>query len=174
MLSAYPQSDADLINERAESEMSAVIELISRVRNIRSELNVKPGDRVRVLIGCTDEELRDVFAANREQIVRLARASDIRLNERLDAPRASARAVLAGGAEVAVPLEGLIDFTQERERLSREREKLQKEAAKLEAQLTNPQFAERAPAEKVNETRERLADIAQRTSALQQMSEALR
>ena len=58
--------------------------------------------------------------------------------------------------------------------MQREREKLQKESAKLEAQLTNPQFAERAPAEKVNETRERLADIAQRTSALQQMSEALR
>src|SRR5438067_911632 len=73
MLAAYPQSDASLINEHAESEMSAVIELISRVRNIRSELNVKPGDRVRVLIGCTDENLHDVFAASRVQIARLAR-----------------------------------------------------------------------------------------------------
>jgi valyl-tRNA synthetase len=174
MLASYPQSDSDLIDERAESEMSAVIDLISRVRNIRSELSVKPGDRVRVLIGAPDEKLLEVFAANREQIARLARASDIYLDERLDARRASARAVLAGGAEVAVPLEGLIDFEQERERLAREREKLQKEAAKLEAQLANPQFAERAPAEKVSETRERLADIAQRTLALQQMAEALK
>jgi valyl-tRNA synthetase len=174
MLAAYPQPDAGLINEGAESEMAAVIDLISRVRNIRSELNVKPGDRVRVLVGAGEEALRDVFAANRDQIARLARASEINIGERLDAPRASARAVLTGGAEVAVPLEGLIDFEQERERLAREREKLQKEAAKLEAQLGNPQFAERAPAEKVNETRERLADIAQRTTALQQMAEALK
>jgi valyl-tRNA synthetase len=174
MLAAYPQPDASLIDERAESEMSAVIDLISRVRNIRSELNVKPGDRVRVLVGASDEKLRDVFEAVRDQIARLARASEISMGERLDAPRASARAVLAGGAEVAVPLEGLIDFAQERERLAKEREKLQKEAAKLEAQLANPQFSERAPAEKVNETRERLADIAQRTSALQQMAEALK
>jgi valyl-tRNA synthetase len=174
MLSAYPQSDAALIDESAESEMSAVIDLISRVRNIRSELSVKPGMRVRVLVGASDETLRAVFAANREQIARLARASEISLNERLDAPRASARAVLSGGAEIAVPLEGLIDFEQERERLAREREKLQKEAAKLEAQLENPQFAERAPAEKVQETRERLADIAQRSAALQQMAEALK
>lgn len=174
MLTAYPRSRAGLIDERAESEMAALIDLISRVRNIRSELNVKPGERVRVLIGASDEKLRDVFNANRDQIVRLARASDIGINEQLDAPRASARAVLAGGAEVAVPLEGLIDFAQERERLQREREKLQKEAAKLEAQLANPQFAERAPAEKVNETRERLSDIARRTAALQQMAEALR
>jgi valyl-tRNA synthetase len=174
MLAAYPQADADLIDERAEGEMAAVIDFISRVRNIRSELNVKPGDRVRVLVGASDERLRDVFAANRDQISRLARASEIKIDERLDAPRASARAVLAGGAEVAVPLEGLIDFEQERERLAREREKLQKEAAKLEAQLANPQFAERAPAEKVLETRERLDDIAKRTAALQQMSEALK
>jgi valyl-tRNA synthetase len=174
MLAAYPQPDAALIDERAESEMSTVIDLISRVRNIRSELSVKPATRVRVLVGAGDEALRDVFAANRDQIARLARASEINIGEGLDAPRASARAVLAGGAEVAVPLEGLIDFEQERERLAREREKLKKEAAKLEAQLSNPQFAERAPAEKVNETRERLADIAQRTAALQQMAEALK
>ncbi|HKC63203.1 MAG TPA: valine--tRNA ligase [Pyrinomonadaceae bacterium] len=174
MLASYPQPDESLIDERTEREMAAVIELISRVRNIRSELNVKPADRVRASIGASDNELREVFNANRDQIARLARASEISINEKLDAPRASARAVLSGGAEVAVPLEGLIDFAQERERLGREREKLQKEAAKLEAQLANPQFAERAPAEKVNETRERLADIARRDTALQQMSEALR
>jgi valyl-tRNA synthetase len=174
MLAAYPQSDPNLIDERAEDAMSAVIDLISRVRNIRSELNVKPGDRVRMLVGSVDEKLRDVFTTNRDQIARLARASEININERLDAPRASARAVLTGGAEVAVPLEGLIDFEQERERLAKEREKLRREAEKLEAQLANPQFAERAPAEKVQETRERLADIAQRMAALQQMSEALK
>jgi valyl-tRNA synthetase len=174
MLTHYPQSDSSSIDERAEGEMAAVIELISRVRNIRSELNVKPGDRVRVLVGASEGKLREVFAANSDQIARLARASDIRIEERLDAPRASARAVLSGGAEVAVPLEGLIDFEQERERLAREREKLQKEAAKLEAQLANPQFAERAPAEKVDEVKERLADIGQRSKALQQMAEALK
>ncbi|MDT4969588.1 MAG: valyl-tRNA synthetase [Acidobacteriota bacterium] len=174
MLAKYPQSDSGLIDDRAESEMSSVIELISRVRNIRSELNVKPSDPVRVQIGAADERLREVFLENRDQIVRLARASELTVGAEMTAPRASARAVLTGGAEVAVPLEGLIDFEQERERLGREREKLQKEAAKLEAQLANPQFAERAPEEKVVEVRERLVDIAQRTTALQQMAEALK
>jgi valyl-tRNA synthetase len=88
-------------------------------------------------------------------------------------PRASARAALAGGVEVAVPLEGLIDFAQERARIGREQEKLEKEAQKLEGQLGNPQFVERAPAEKVEELRQRLADVRQRTNALGQMLEAL-
>src|SRR2546421_7299408 len=81
-------------------------------------------------------------------------------------PRASARAVLAGGAEVAVPLEGLIDFEQERARVGREREKLEKELGKVEAQLRNPQFVERAPAEKVEELRARESDLRGRRGEL--------
>ena len=76
--------------------------------------------------------------------------------------------MLVGGAELAIPLEGLIDFAQERQRLAKEKEKLANEATKLEVQLANPQFAERAPAEKVDEARARIADIAQRTAQLQQ------
>jgi valyl-tRNA synthetase len=168
MLAAYPETQASLIDESAEWEMQAVIDLITRVRNIRSEMNIKPGEPIRVLLGAPEAKLRAVFAANTGPITRLLRASDVSINETLVAPRAAARAVLAGGAEVAVPLEGLIDFAQERQRLSKEQEKLAVESSRLEAQLANPQFAERAPAEKVAELRARISDIAQRTSQLQQ------
>ena len=116
-----------------------------------------------------------------EQITRLTRASKIFVTDRLEKssngsgeiPRASARAVLAGGAEVAVPLEGLIDFAQERGRITREREKQEKELQKAEAQLANPQFVERAPSEKVEELRKRAAELGQRIKALGEMLEAL-
>jgi valyl-tRNA synthetase len=166
MLAAYPKSQGGLIDESAEWEMQILIDLISRVRNIRSEMNIKPGESIPVLIGAPDEKLRAVFSANTNQISRLLRASEVSISDRLNAPRASARAVLAGGAEVAVPLAGLIDFGQERSRLGKEKEKLTIESSRLESQLANPQFAERAPAEKVNEIRARIADIAQRTAQL--------
>ncbi len=173
MLTAYPQTDAKLIDERAESEVQVLIELISRVRSIRSELGIKPGETVRLLIGAPDAQGRAVFERGAAQITRLLRASDVTINANLNAPRASARAVLAGGAEVAVPLEGLIDFDQERARLQRERDKLEQEAEKLNGQLSNEGFVARAPAEKVDALRQRVADIAQRTSALAQTMEAL-
>jgi valyl-tRNA synthetase len=168
MLTAYPEGQAELIDESAEWEMQAVIDLITRVRNIRSEMNIKPGERVTLLIGAPDEKLRAVFTANSAQISRLARAGEVSIVETLTAPRASARAVLVGGAEVAIPLEGLIDFEQERQRLTKEKDKLSAESTKLQAQLANPQFAERAPAEKVEEVRARIADIAQRNTQLDQ------
>jgi valyl-tRNA synthetase len=173
MLTAYPESIPTLIDEQTEWEMQAIIDLVSRVRNIRSEMNIKAGERVPVLIGAPDEKLRDVFLAAADQISRLVRASKVSINAQVNAPRASARAVLVGGAEVAIPLEGLIDFEQERQRLRKEQEKLQAEAGKLEAQLGNPNFVERAPAERVKELRGRISDIAQRTSQLQQTVENL-
>ncbi|MEP6913687.1 MAG: valine--tRNA ligase [bacterium] len=173
MLAAYPEPRAELIDEEAEAQMQALIDLISRVRNIRSEMNIKPGEPVPVMIGAPEEKLRAVFSANANQISRLVRASEVSIGETLEAPRASARHVLVGGAEVAVPLEGLIDFAQERHRLGKEKEKLSNEASKLVAQLANPQFAERAPAEKVDEVRARIADIAQRTAQLDQTIENL-
>jgi valyl-tRNA synthetase len=173
MLTAYPEGAANLIDEAAESEMQAIIELISRVRNIRSEMNIKPAERIPVVVAAPDESLRRVFSAAREQISRLVRASEVSVTERLEAPKASARAVLSGGAELAVPLEGLIDFEQERRRLQREQEKLQAEAARLEAQLSNPNFVSRAPIERVNEVRDRIAAIAQQSSQLQQTVENL-
>ena len=183
MLAGYPRADAGKIDERAESEMQAVIELVSRVRNIRTELSVKPGEYLpRIFVGTPDSNMRYVIADNTGQIARLTRASKIYVGDRLEKllspdgtsiPRASARAVLGGGAEVAVPLEGLIDFAQERARITRELEKVVKELEKVEAQLANPQFVGRAPADKVEELRQRAAELRQRIGAFEQMLEAL-
>jgi len=168
MLTAYPEGSASLVDEQSEFEMQAIIDLVSRVRNIRSEMNIKPGERIGIIVGAPEEKLRQVYEAASDQISRLVRASSLKIAPQLDAPRASARAVLTGGSELAVPLEGLIDFEQERQRLKKEQDKLQAESDKLEAQLQNPNFVERAPAERVAEVRDRIADIAQRKSQLQQ------
>src|SRR5438132_1096578 len=61
MLAAFPAGNESLIDAEAESEMNAVIELISRVRNIRSQMNIKAGDRVPVLVGVAGAKLRRAF-----------------------------------------------------------------------------------------------------------------
>jgi len=71
MLAAFPESVVALVDERAEWEMQAVIDLVSRVRNIRSEMNIKPGDRITVLVGAPDDRLRQVLTASIDQLMRL-------------------------------------------------------------------------------------------------------
>jgi valyl-tRNA synthetase len=172
MLADYPSGDSSLIDERAEAEMQAVIDLISKVRNIRAEMQIKPSDKPVIHVAANAGGQR-IFAENEAQILKLARAAALVLAERLDVPRASAKAVTAT-AEIAVPLEGLIDFEKEVARLENQLAKLEKENEQLEKQLSNQNFVERAPAEKVQGIRDRVSEIETQVSALRQNLEALR
>src|SRR3712207_3405471 len=62
MLAEFPRADEALIDERAEEEMRSVIELVSRVRNIRTELSVKPGEYLpRLYVASPDGDMRYVY-----------------------------------------------------------------------------------------------------------------
>jgi valyl-tRNA synthetase len=167
MLTRYPHHSEKYphIDEQAEAEMQSVIDLIKKVRNIRSEMNIKPSDKVAVHVAASGE-MRANFTANEAQIKKLARADNIVLGDSLDVPKASAKAVLSGGAEIAVPLEGLIDFDKERERLQNQIAKLDTELQRLNGQLSNANFVDRAPAEKVQELRDRKLEIEQQVTTL--------
>lgn len=172
MLADFPRGNANLIDEKAEREMQAVIDLISKVRNIRAEMNIKASDKPAVH-AAAGAEILQIFAENEAQILKLARVSALNLAESLKVPKASARGVLPGNVEIAIPLEGLIDFDKERERLENQLNKLSEENERLIKQLSNSNFVEKAPAEKVQGLRDRVAEIEQQTSALNQNLEAL-
>lgn len=173
MLTDFPKGDAALVDEKAETEMQAVIELISKARNIRAEMNIKPSDRISLLVSAGGN-LQKNFAENEARILKLARANDLQIAENAEVPKASARAVLTGGAELAIPLEGLIDFEKETERLENQLNKLETENERLQKQLSNQNFVEKAPAEKVQEIRSRVAEIETQVLSLRQNLEALK
>lgn len=170
MLTYFPPGDVSAVDSIAEAEMGAVIELITKVRNIRAEMQIKPGDRVSLLVTGSDA-IKRIFTENEARILKLARANELRFDA--EAPKASAKAALANGATLAIPLEGLIDFEKEIERLERELAKLNEEGGRLSAQLANDNFVARAPQEKVEEIRARVTDIDQRVKSLNQNLEAL-
>ncbi|MBX3292837.1 MAG: valine--tRNA ligase [Acidobacteria bacterium] len=158
MLADFPRGDASLIDEAAEFEMSVVIDAIKKARNIRAEMNISPSVRFAVHLAAKSDVQR-VFRDNEPQILRLARAEKLVISDVLDVPKASAKAVLTANATLAVPLEGLIDFAKERERLANAIAKLSDEKTRLDGQLSNENFVTRAPAEKVEALRERTAEL---------------
>jgi valyl-tRNA synthetase len=119
-----------------------------------------------------ETSVQRLFAPNEAQILKLARAEKLIIGPTLQVPKASAKAVTAT-AEIAVPLEGLIDFDKERERLSGQIAKLQTELTRLNGQLSNADFVQKAPEEKVRDLRERSAEIEQQIKTLNQNLETL-
>ncbi len=172
MLADFPSGNANLIDERAEAEMQAVIDVISKVRNIRAEMQIKPSDKPVIHIAA-NTDAQKIFAANEAQILKLARAEGLVLSEKLDVPKASAKAVTTL-AEIALPLIGLIDFEKESARLENQVGKLEKENEQLQKQLSNASFIDKAPPEKVQGIRDRVSEIQAQTKTLAQNLESLR
>jgi len=148
----------------ARAELDWVVRLISEVRTVRSEMNVPPSQTSPVLLKDAAPESLARGARWREAIGRMARASDFGALDG-EVPKGSAQAVL-DEATLVLPLAGIIDLAAERARLGRERGKAAAEAEKIEKKLANPDFVARAPAEVVDENRERLSAFADEVARL--------
>ncbi|MFN0263558.1 valine--tRNA ligase [Tepidamorphus sp. 3E244] len=143
------------VDEGAKSEIDWVIDLISTVRSVRTELNVPAGAKVPLVFVAANDTTRERFTRNEESILRLARLESVGFADA--APEGSVQLVV-GEATVALVLKELVDVAAETARLTKERGKLEKEAGGLEKKLSNEGFLAKAPEEVVDEQRERLAE----------------
>jgi valyl-tRNA synthetase len=158
MVAPWPEADASREDIKARERMQTLIAVITKVRNIRSEMNIPPQSRLRLHVGTADTGVRDLINDNADQIKRLARVEEIIISEAVPEMKSAARDIVAG-IEIGVPLEGLIDFDKERERIKREIERKENETRGLASRLDNPSFADRAPREVVEQTRQRHAEL---------------
>jgi valyl-tRNA synthetase len=153
-LMTYPQADESFIDLDVERSMQMVIDLVKKVRNIRSELNIDLSKELDVLLHPPDTEAQATFEANEGPIKRLARVRRIEYVSSTEGLRHVARDMVSG-TEVAVPLEGLIDFDKEKERISKSLAKAQKEIEQLSGRLASRDFLQRADPQVVATTQER-------------------
>jgi valyl-tRNA synthetase len=155
MVASFPKPIAAWRSAAAERQMQPVIDVVSAIRTIRSESRISPAVELRVTVkpGAAGQ---DVLADAAPLIGTLARAV-VTISTDEARPSQSAHAV-AGDAEVFVHLEGVVDLSAERSRLTKEIERADKEIAFLDGKLARPDFVERAPAEVVERERGRLAE----------------
>jgi valyl-tRNA synthetase len=161
-LEPWPRLEG-LENAAAEAEIGWVIELVSEVRSVRSEMNVPAGALIPLVLVGADEDIAARAKNWDETLRRLARLSEITFA--VEAPESSVQLIVRGSA-AALPLKGVIDFEAEKIRLAKEIGKLEADAKKIEAKLGNADFVAKAPDEVVEENRERLEEARARAQKL--------
>jgi valyl-tRNA synthetase len=151
----------------AEAEIGWVVDLISQLRSLRSEMGVAPAAPLPLLLVKASASTRAVVAAWGDTIQRMARVSSFAF---VDAQPAGAAPIVIRGVVAALPLAGVVDISAETARLEKEIAKERGEIAKVDAKLGNADFIARAPEEVVEENRERreasLAHIEKMDAAL--------
>ena len=158
--------------EKAAAEINWMIGLITAIRSARAEMNVPAGAKIPMVAIAPDAGVSLSLDLYRDLIARLARLESIHVAP--DAPKGAVQVVHEGGV-FALPLAGIIDMEAEKARLKKEIDKCDKEIEAIDKKMSNKNFVERAPAEIVEENRERRVSFSERkeklAAALKQISD---
>ena len=143
----YEEAD-DMLAE--EEKMNLIMDGIRNVRNVRAEMNVPPSKKAKIIIVPTDDK-RLAMEDGKEYFKSLASASEVEIKDNKDGIPEDAVSVVIDGVELFIPLDELVDFEKEKERLNKERDKALAEIKRVEGKLNNPGFVNKAPAKLVEE-----------------------
>jgi valyl-tRNA synthetase len=172
MLQPFPKADQTMIDNDADADIEWVKKVIIGVRNVRGEMNISPAKDLPIYMARGDATAKRRLEENRQFLSKLANLETITwLDDPAQAPLCAT--ALAGDLEILVPMAGLIDVEAELARLDREIDKLGTEATKLSGKLSNPKFADNAPAEVVAKERQKLEDFEGSLSQLQEKRSAI-
>ncbi|OLP55270.1 valine--tRNA ligase [Rhizobium rhizosphaerae] len=151
---AWPQ--AGFANAHAADEINWLIDLVTGIRSVRSEMNVPPAAMAPLVVIGANALTAERLARHDAAIRRLARIETIAVAE--TAPRGSAQ-VVVGEAIFCLPLGNLIDLKAESARLTKALDKVEAERQRILGKLSNEKFVANAKPEVVEAERERLAEL---------------
>ncbi len=161
MMSSWPEYKEAWKFPADENVMEHIKAITRGIRNTRSEMDVPNSRKTKVYVICQDKELCAGIGEMTESVKPLMMASDIIIEETKEGVADNAVSVVVPDAVVYLPLEDLVDFEQELERLKKEEERLGKEIKRAQGMLANEKFVSKAPEAKVQEEREKLEKYTQ-------------
>ena len=161
MLSDWPVYQDAWHFEKEEEMVEHSKDLVKGVRNVRTEMDVPPSRKAKLFVVSDDASLRETFETMKEAYMTLASASEAVVQADKTGIGEDAVSVVIPGATVYLPLEDLVDFEKEKERLTKEKERLTKELARSKGMLSNEKFLSKAPEAKVQEEKDKLAKYEQ-------------
>ena len=152
MLADWPDDSMKFACQSAENGMELVMGVIKSVRNIRAEMNVVPSKKVRIILIAGDDE-KNILNENMKTILSLANVTEVEFAENKDKIASDTATSIIEGVEIFIPMDDLVDYKKEMERLEKEKSKVEKELERVAKKLVNEGFLKKAPEELVEEER---------------------
>ena len=153
--------------------MQGVMEIIRSIRNLRSEMNVAPSKRTRLML-LPAEGWRETLLSGEGYFRRLAGADQVEIVKDRNAITGKIVSAVVTAGELFIPLGDLVDFVKEVARLTKELMNLQKETIRSEGMLRNPGFLGKAPAQLVQAEKDKLEALKAKAAALVNRIEELK
>ena len=154
MISAWPEIKETFEYDVEEDLVEKVKDIIVQIRNIRSTKNIHPSKKSELIF--VTEKYQTQLKELEEILLKLGFGNKVTISSTKGEVPENSINIIKEGIELYIPLEGLIDFEEERKRLNSEKERLEKEVARCEKMLSNPGFVNKAPQAKIDEEKAKL------------------
>ncbi|WP_196591129.1 valine--tRNA ligase [Pectinatus frisingensis] len=168
MLSPWPDNESSKLDIDSEKVMTAIMDAIKAIRNIRAQVNAVPGKKSEVILHFSDAGLIGEFEKNQSYLTTLAAAEPVTIWRNSADKPGNAMTAVVDGVEIYLPMAGLIDVQKETARLNKEIEHLNKEIERLSKKLSNRGFLAKAPAEIVEKEREKQKGYTEKKNAVEE------
>ncbi|WP_317943311.1 valine--tRNA ligase [Carnobacterium maltaromaticum] len=165
VIAEYPVVHPELNDEAAAKGMDVLMELIRSVRTIRSEVNTPLSKKIELLIKTNDASIETFLKENETYIERFCNPENLVISSQIEAPESAMSAVITG-AEIYLPLAGLINIDEEIIRLEKEMAKWESEVKRVQGKLSNERFVSSAPEAVVQVEREKEKDYLEKREAV--------
>jgi len=153
IITSWPSVDKKWINRSSDDEMEILKNLISSVRTIRSQMNVPPNKLCNMIVKCNTKQ-KSILNSYSLIIKSLAKIDNIEMTEDAKKPSQSATAIV-DNMEIFIPLDGIIDFDIEKDRLQKRINELKMHLVNVKKKLENKDFLNRAPENVIRHEKEK-------------------
>ncbi len=155
MISSWPEYKDEWNFAADEKSIETIKEAVRGIRNVRTQMNVAPSRKAKVYVVSEKEEVLDIFRTGKLFFETLAYASESACQkDKAGIPEDAVSVVLAEAA-IYIPFAELVDISAEIERLTKEKKRLEGELMRSKKMLENEKFLSKAPAEKIEEEKEK-------------------
>ncbi len=161
----WPKTTGEFIDDGLEQSLEQIQSVITAVRSVRAELNVHPGKQSDLIIRVDEAEFGHLLEKHIDYFRSLARVKNLHVGTDIKKPPTSASAVISG-AEIFIPLEGLIDIEVEKKRLQKELDNMKNLLVRISKKLGNADFLKNAPAEVIEKEKAKKDDYQERIEKL--------
>lgn len=169
----WPKVRPEFNFKEESNHMKLLMDIIRSVRNIRAEVNTPISKKVPLFIKAKDAETVKILEDNKAYIEKFCNPEQLVIGEQVATPEKSMTAVVTG-AELFLPLAGLINLEEEIARLEKELDKWAKEVKLVSGKLSNENFVKKAPEALVAKEREKLADYQEKYDTVKKRLDELK
>jgi len=165
MISSWPV--AGKVDQKAIEKFKIFEEMITKVRNLRSEYQVVPSKKININLVSSNQEVLSLYQEFKDVTTKFLNPNNLVISNKLET-KEETLLITSLETRIYVDKADIIDRNREIEALTKQLEELQSELDRSERMLSNENFISRAKPEKVQEEKRKYEEYLKQYKAVRE------